>query len=64
MTDTFPATHDTPTFILCPICHNKTRTKVLADSILLNYPLFCPKCKGTCIVDVSERKLTQFHALT
>ena len=32
-------------FIRCPICGNKTRDKVREDTILKNFPLFCPKCK-------------------
>lgn len=32
--------------ILCPICHNKTRTKLCKDTELKNFPLFCPKCKN------------------
>ncbi len=47
--------------IRCPICHGKTRTRVLADTVLQNYPLFCPKCKQTCIVDVRDNKITQLH---
>lgn len=31
-------------FIRCPICGNKTRDKVREDTILKNFPLFCPKC--------------------
>ena len=32
-------------WIRCPICNSKTRTKVYEDTVLLNFPLFCPKCK-------------------
>ena len=43
-------------FIRCPICGNKTRDKVREDTILKNFPLFCPKCKSECLIDVE-----QFH---
>ncbi|MZJ17837.1 hypothetical protein GT577_17445, partial [Enterococcus durans] len=29
-------------WVLCPICGNKTRTKIRPDTILENFPLFCP----------------------
>ena len=29
----------------CPICGNKTRDKIREDTVLINYPLYCPKCK-------------------
>ena len=44
--------------VRCPICRGKTRTRVLSDTVLLNYPLFCPKCKQTCIVDVKDYQIT------
>jgi len=40
--------------LLCPICNGKTRTDVLRDTIMENFPLFCPKCKSTTIVTVKH----------
>ena len=37
-------------FIRCPICGNKTRDKIREDTILKNFPLFCPKCKSECLI--------------
>lgn len=31
-------------WIYCPVCKNKTRDKIRGDTILKNYPLYCPKC--------------------
>ena len=31
-------------WILCPVCRNKTRIKIRGDTVLENFPLFCPKC--------------------
>ena len=31
-------------WILCPICSNKTRLKIREDTILENFPLYCPNC--------------------
>jgi len=36
-------------WLLCPICGNKTREKIREDTVLKNYPLYCPKCKGFTI---------------
>ena len=27
------------------MCHNKTRLKIRGDTVLINFPLYCPKCK-------------------
>ena len=28
-------------WVFCPICNNKTRTKIRNDTELINFPLFC-----------------------
>lgn len=38
-------------WIICPICKNKTRTKIRSDTVLKNFPLYCPKCKHEMLVD-------------
>ena len=45
-------------WILCPVCGNKTRTKVRADTELKNFPLFCPKCKQENLVNVQQLQTT------
>lgn len=40
------------------ICGNKTRTKVFEDTIVHNFPLYCPKCKTEVRVDISQLKMT------
>ena len=45
-------------WLLCPICGNKTRTKVREDTTLQNYPLFCPKCKQETLVNVQQMNIT------
>ena len=42
------------TFILCPLCGGKTRLKLLSDTVLKNYPLFCPKCKKEIIISAEH----------
>ena len=44
-------------WIRCPICGGKTRTKVYADTVLVKFPLFCPKCKKEIIIDVVQLKM-------
>ena len=38
----------------CPICNNKTRIKIRKDTVLLNFPLFCPKCKQENLIEVKN----------
>lgn len=45
-------------WILCPRCGNKTRNKVREDTILINYPLYCPKCRQESLIKVKELKIT------
>lgn len=37
-------------WVLCPACRGKTRTQIREDTVLENFPLFCPKCKQTFLV--------------
>lgn len=45
-------------WLLCPICKNKTRIRVREDTVLQNFPLFCPKCKRQIVVDIQKLHLT------
>ena len=44
-------------WIHCPICGGKTRTKVYEDTILVKFPLYCPKCKKEIRIDVVKLKM-------
>ena len=44
-------------WIRCPICQGKTRTKIHADTVLINFPLYCPKCKRETLVNVVQLKM-------
>ena len=44
-------------WIRCPVCGNKTRDKVRADTVLRNYPLYCPKCKRESLIELSQFKI-------
>ncbi|WP_432718718.1 cysteine-rich KTR domain-containing protein [Pectinatus frisingensis] len=45
-------------WIRCLNCQGKTRTKVYKDTVLLNFPLYCPKCKKEIKVDVVQLNMT------
>lgn len=45
-------------WILCPWCGAKTKTKVMENTILENFPLFCPKCKRETLIDVKHLNIT------
>ena len=45
---------DRTEWLLCPICQNKTRNKIRADTELKNFPLYCPKCKNESLVNVKS----------
>lgn len=44
-------------WVRCPICNGKTRTKVYEDSVLINFPIYCPRCKKETLVDVVQLKM-------
>ena len=45
-------------YMSCPACGNKTRTKVRSNTILINFPLFYPKCKRERIINVQQLQIT------
>jgi len=44
-------------WILCPVCGNKTRNRIREDTILKNYPLYCPKCKHESLIEAEELRI-------
>ncbi len=45
-------------WIRCPICGSKTRDRIREDTMLKNYPLYCPKCKQETLIEVANMKIT------
>jgi len=45
-------------WILCPICGNKTRVKIRFDTVLENFPLYCPKCKQETMINVKQLNIS------
>ncbi len=48
----------TQKWILCPVCGSKTRDRLREDTVLKNYPLYCPKCKQETLIDAKELHIT------
>ncbi|MBQ2724975.1 MAG: conjugal transfer protein [Clostridia bacterium] len=44
-------------WVRCPTCGSKTRTKVYEDTVLIKFPLYCPKCKTEILIDVVKLKM-------
>jgi len=45
-------------WILCPVCGSKTRNKVREDTVLKNYPLYCPKCRQETLIEAKNLQVT------
>ena len=39
---------------VCPICGRQTTTRILAGTILVNFPIYCKRCRQTSIVTYRE----------
>lgn len=45
-------------WVMCPVCGNKTRTKIRKDTKLINFPLYCPKCRKESLINVKNQIVT------
>ena len=45
-------------WILCPVCKNKTRLKIIENTVLKNFPLYCPKCKQETLINLKQFNIT------
>ena len=45
-------------WLLCPVCKSKTRIKLREDTMLENFPLFCPKCRQEILINVRQLNTT------
>lgn len=41
-------------WIRCPVCGGKTRDRIRDDTVLKNYPLYCPKCKQETLIEAKK----------
>ena len=44
-------------WLCCPRCGGKTRTQIRTHTVLEDFPLFCPKCKYTCVIRFKDGKM-------
>ncbi|MFG6320043.1 MAG: cysteine-rich KTR domain-containing protein [Lachnospiraceae bacterium] len=45
-------------WICFPICCGKTRNRIREDTILKNYPLYCPKCKQEVLIEAKNLQIS------
>ena len=45
-------------WVRCPVCGNKTRLQIRADTELKNFPLYCPKCRRESLIDAKDLQVT------
>ena len=50
-------------WVHCPVCGNKTRLQIRADTELKNFPLYCPKCKQESLIDAKDLQVTVIEGL-
>ena len=41
-------------WIHCLKCKCRTRTKIRKETIVKYFPIFCPKCKNECLIDIVD----------
>ncbi len=44
-------------WLLCPLCKRKTKVKILPETVLLHFPLYCHRCKKESIISVVEDRM-------
>ena len=40
------------------MCGSKTRNRIRDDTVLVRFPLFCPKCKNESLIDAEKMNIT------
>lgn len=45
-------------WIRCPVCGSKTCDRIRKDTVLKNYPLYCPECKQETLIEVQNLQIT------
>ncbi|MBQ9166802.1 MAG: hypothetical protein IJX67_00095 [Oscillospiraceae bacterium] len=43
----------------CLNCDKKTDVKIYDDTVLINFPLYCPHCEQEILVNVVQRKIAR-----
>lgn len=45
-------------WLICSICGGKTRNQVREVTVLINYSLFCSKCKKITLINVKQLNMS------
>ena len=48
-------------WLRCPKCGGKTRTQIRPHTVLEYFPLFCPKCRYTCVIQFRNGKIEEIE---
>lgn len=48
-------------WVYCSVCGNKTRLRLRKDTVLINFPLFCPKCKKESLTNAKEYMIRKIN---
>ena len=46
-------------WLCCPKCGSKTRTQIRPHTVLEDFPLFCPKCRYSCVIRLRDGKIEE-----
>lgn len=46
-------------WLRCPKCGSKTRTQIRPHTVLEDFPLFCPKCRYSCVIRLRDGKIEE-----
>lgn len=41
-------------WIICPHCEGKTKTKITPKTVLIEFPLYCPRCKTETVISINN----------
>nr|WP_325240078.1 cysteine-rich KTR domain-containing protein [uncultured Oscillibacter sp.] len=44
-------------WVPCPICGGRTQIRVYPDTVLINFPLYCRKCRKETRINVVQLKM-------
>lgn len=50
-------------WVRCPVCGSKTRNRIREDTVLKNYPLYCPKCKQETLIEANNLQIMVIKGL-
>lgn len=48
-------------WVFCPVCGAKTRLRLLRQTVLLDFPLFCPKCRRERIINAKNFQIEEVN---